>query len=112
MRELRDVPFPQWNASLPERGQRLDVGVVTVHLLAAVASEIEGLEGGTNSLFRRNERAIQWAAELLQQLTRSTRTRSRTSRQPVIRCMRYNVSWSNRRAFVHGRAHAPDTAAG
>ncbi len=55
-----------WSASVPENGQDAAVESVTLELLAAVASEIEGLEGGTNTLFRKNERAMRWAAELMQ----------------------------------------------
>lgn len=58
-----------WNASIPHRGE---APPVTLSLLRAVVSEIEGLKGGTNSLFRRQERALAWAAELMLLLPEET----------------------------------------
>ena len=61
-----------WNRSLPERNDGLASDFVTIPLLAAVASEIDHLPGGTNSIFRRSERAVRWAAELIQALPPET----------------------------------------
>lgn len=61
-----------WGASIPERGEHGATLLVSIPLLTAVASEFEGLEGGTTSLFRRNERAMRWAAELAQRLPAGT----------------------------------------
>jgi KAP family P-loop domain len=60
-----------WNSSVPERDNH-DTPAVTLSLLIAVLSLLDRLEGGTNSLFRRQERGVIWAAELSRHLPADT----------------------------------------
>lgn len=52
------------NASIPERGESLE-RAPTLNLLTAIATILPALESGKNSLFRRQERAIHWMADLI-----------------------------------------------
>lgn len=60
-----------WNASVPER-QSQNAPAISLSLLVAVMSLLERLEGGTNSLFPRQERGVLWAAELSLRIPKDT----------------------------------------
>lgn len=61
-----------WRSSVPEDNGSRSGASTTLPLLSAVMSVLAQLDGGTNSLFRRQERGIRWAANIIERLPRET----------------------------------------
>lgn len=61
-----------WRSSVPDDNRSRPGARTTLSLLSAVMSVLTQLDGGTNSLFRRQERGIRWAANIIERLPGET----------------------------------------
>jgi predicted KAP-like P-loop ATPase len=86
-------------ASIPDSTRSQPNSPTSLPLLSAVMSVLTQLDGGTNSLFRHQERGISWAANIIEQLPRETDPEALAA---SLRCcddlmLRLHVIWSTKR---------------
>jgi hypothetical protein len=101
-------------ASAPGVGGRVDKRA-TLNVVSAVASVLPSLELGTNSLFRRQERAIAWVGDLVRSMPEETQGRSLSA--ALSPCsdliLRMRMAWDAAQGTweLHGRSDQPRSAA-